>query len=156
MINMKEKILVSACLLGEKVRYDGKCQSFFHRTLQQWKAENRLVGLCPEVAGGLPIPRAPAEIQMAGRKVVTQAGEDVSALFIHGAQAALTTCQKHGIKYALLKESSPSCGSQTIYDGTFQQRKLAGEGITTELLRNHGIEVFSEKNIEELIERLKY
>jgi uncharacterized protein YbbK (DUF523 family) len=147
-----EKILVSACLLGEPVRYDGNSKLLLNETLAFWLKEGRLVGLCPEVAGGLSIPRQPAEIQPLSGKIITCDGQDVSQQFNKGAFQALKICQRHHIKFALLKETSPSCGSRSIYDGTFTKQKMLGEGVTTKLLRVNGIQVFSENNIVKLSE----
>lgn len=148
------KILVSACFLGEKVRYDGKCQSLLNETLLHWRQNKQVVSFCPEVAGGLSVPRQPAEIQGESQCIVTCDGVDVSEQFNKGAQRALKLCQQHNIGIALLKESSPSCGSTTIYDGTFTDKKINGEGVTTALLRKNGIRVFSEKNISVLIQEM--
>lgn len=149
------RILVSACFLGEKVRYDGKSKSLINKTLELWKQQKQLVGFCPEVAGGLSVPRKPAEIQQDNGFIVTCDGDDVTSQFIKGAQRTLALCQQHNIRFALLKESSPSCGSTTIYDGHFHHQKIKGEGITTALLRKNGILVYSEKTITELISAIE-
>ncbi len=153
-IVVKSKILVSACLLGENVRYDGKNQKLSHQYISLWKKQDRLLSICPEVVGGLPIPRSPAEINASQNTIINSEGNDVTEPFMRGAQQALALCKKHDIRFALLKESSPSCGSTTIYDGSFSGRKIAGEGITAALLKNNGVMVFSENNIEELIHSL--
>jgi len=145
-----EKILISACFLGERVRYNGIVQRLSSQLLQQWKTQGRLVAICPEVISGLPVPRPPAEINQSTKKVMTIESVDVTEHFTQGAQQALLLCQQHNIKFAILKESSPSCGSSTIYDGTFSQKKINGEGMTTTLLREHGIQVFCENSIENL------
>ena len=147
-----EKILVSGCFLGEKVRYDAKLVPLTNTIFKDWQSEGRLVSICPEVAGGLPIPRESAEI--IATKVITTNGVDVTDAFTTGAQRALAICLKKNIHFALLKESSPSCGSSNIYDGSFTHNKIIGQGITTALLRRHGIEVFSEDNILLLEQRL--
>ena len=146
---MKDKILVSACFLGQQVRYDGKDKTLLNPLLNQWKNEQRLVSICPEVTGGLAVPRAPAEIQE--KKVITCEGRNVTKQFLSGAEQALALCQRLNIRFALLKESSPSCGSNTIYDGTFSEIKIAGQGVCTQLLRKHGIQVFSELNLDKLV-----
>ena len=142
-------------MLGENVRYNGVTKKLEHQVLKQWQAENRFVVICPEVVGGLSTPRAPAEYNKQLDKVITTTGVDVTDAFHLGAKAALTLCQNHHIEFALLKESSPSCGSHTIYDGSFSQQKVAGAGITTQLLRKNNIRVYSEENIAELIADLK-
>jgi len=146
---MHEKILISGCFLGQKVRYDGEAKTLLNPLLNQWQREERLVSVCPEIMGGLSVPRAPAEIN--GEEVITSDGDNVTEQFISGAKQALTICQGHNIRFALLKESSPSCGSNTIYDGTFSERKIKGHGICSQLLREHGIQVFSELNMDELV-----
>lgn len=150
-------ILVSACLLGINCKYNGGNNRI--PALAELCQQGRLVPVCPEMLGGLPIPRPPAEIRggsgsavLAGKaKVVNREGNDVTAAFLRGAEETLTLARLFGAKKALLKESSPSCGSSTIYDGTFTGTKKAGEGVTTALLRSHGIEVFSEKELKKLL-----
>lgn len=149
---MNQKILVSACLLGQKVRYDGRDQGLLGTPLDRWVEEGRVVPFCPEVAGGLPVPRPPAEI--VGLRVQTEGGVDVTAAFESGARQALEVARRHSVRLAILKERSPSCGSGEIYDGTFSGTRKAGEGITTALLRSHGIEVYSEGQLDLVEARL--
>lgn len=152
-----QKILVSACLLGERVRYDGgDCRQ--SGLLAQWQRQGRLIPICPEVAGGLPVPRPPAEIVsgsadtiLRGRgSVQRQNGEDVSDAFVDGAERALALCMKHQISFAILKEGSPSCGVSRVNDGRFSGMKVEGEGVTARLLRRHGIAVLSELEVGQL------
>jgi uncharacterized protein YbbK (DUF523 family) len=141
---------VSACLLGRPVRYDGGSKPRADQILLRWQAEGRLVSCCPEVEGGLPVPRPPAEI--ASRRplrVCAVDGTDVTGSFVRGAEAALATARRHNIKMAVLKEDSPSCGSTRVYDGFFTGRSVAGSGVTTQLLERHGIRVFSEHALNE-------
>ena len=150
------KLLVSACLLGNPVRYDGEAKSIDHDGLQRLLAEDRIVPVCPEVAGGLPVPRAPAEIidgdgnaVLDGRaRVATRAGDDVSGSFVEGARQALALCHEHGITAAVLTELSPSCGSGEIYDGSFTRQRIDGSGVTAALLRRHGIAVFGHSQLD--------
>lgn len=150
------KILVSACLLGEKVRYDGSDASCQYDLLDQWKAEGRIVPFCPEIAGGFPVPRPAAEIMgqdglavIAGNgRVFDIKGQDVTGFFIEGATKALNSARKNRVKLAVLKDGSPSCGSAYIYDGSFSGIRKDGQGVTTALLERNGIRVFSEKEIE--------
>jgi len=150
-----EKILISACLVGEPVRYDGKQKRVGHLLIQEWESRGILVPFCPEVAGGLPVPRPAAQIVNGeGRDVLgqkawarTSTGEDVTRKFIHGAEAALDLVRTNAIKIAILKEKSPSCGSAWIYDGTFENRLIQGMGVTTAVLRANGVLVFSENEI---------
>ncbi|WP_390959805.1 2-thiouracil desulfurase family protein [Pseudomonas moorei] len=151
-----QKILVSRCLLGHRVRYDGGASGPFDQ-LQIWLDEGRVVPLCPEVAGGLPTPRAAAEIPggqggevLDGQaSVLTTEGEDVSAQFLSGACQALELVRQHAIRIAVLKANSPSCGNLLTYDGTFSGVKVRGEGVTAALLKRHGVQVFSELELAE-------
>ncbi|MCW8331468.1 DUF523 domain-containing protein [Photobacterium sp. SDRW27] len=144
-----EKILISACLYGHAVRYDGQDNLINHPQLETWKAQGRLVVLCPEVSGGLPTPRPPAECQPNGQ-VISIVGDDCTAAFQAGAQQAVELCRQHHIKLALLKENSPSCGSHFIYDGQFSGTKIPGQGLTAAALKDNDIQVFSEHQIDEL------
>lgn len=156
-----QKILVSRCLLGHRVRYDGGASGPFDQ-LQLWLDEGRVVPLCPEVAGGLPTPRAAAEIPggqgaqvLDGQAaVITTEGVDVSAQFLSGARQALELVQKHDIRIAVLKANSPSCGNRLTYDGTFSGVKVSGEGVTAALLKRHGVLVFSELELAEAAQAL--
>ena len=156
-----QKILVSRCLLGHRVRYDGGASGPFDQ-LQQWLDEGRVVPLCPEVAGGLPTPRAAAEIpggqgaqvHDGQALVITSEGEDVSVQFLSGAYQALELVQKHGIRIAILKANSPSCGNLLTYDGTFSGVKVGGEGVTAALLMRHGVQVFSELELPQAAQAL--
>ncbi len=148
------KILISSCFLGAPVRYNGTVKKLIHPLIELWQQQGRLLAICPEVAGGLSTPRAAAEIQPNSQLIITTEGHDVSNSFHQGANIALTLCQKHNIQLALLKESSPSCGSSLIYDGSFSNEKINGAGITTQLLRKHGIQVFSELSISALADCL--
>ena len=125
-----EKILISACLLGERVRYHGGDARLEHPILRRWQEEGRLVPLCPEVTGGLTTPRPAAEITVTpeGRRVLTAAGQDVTGAFERGAEAAANACAAHGIRIAILKDGSPSCGSRSIYDGSFSGRRVGRPG----------------------------
>lgn len=157
-----EKILVSRCLLGHRVRYDGGASGPYDQ-LRHWLDEGRIVALCPEVAGGLPTPRAAAEIPggQGGQvldghaAVITTDGEDVSAQFLSGAYQALEQVREHGIRIAVLKANSPSCGNLLTYDGTFSGVKVSGEGVTAALLKRHGVQVFSELELVEAAAALK-
>ncbi|PAU53950.1 purine-nucleoside phosphorylase [Pseudomonas sp. PIC25] len=150
-----QKILVSRCLLGHRVRYDGGAHGPFD-LLERWQREGRVVALCPEVAGGLSTPRPPAEIPggqggqvLDGeRPVLTVDGEDVSAAFLDGARQALELVRAQGIRIAVLKARSPSCGNRENYDGSFSGVKVSGEGVTAALLRREGVQVFSEEELD--------
>jgi len=140
-----EKILVSSCLLGEQVRYNGGAATSDDPLLRRWQAEGRAVSFCPEVAGGLGTPRPRAE--RVGVRVLTEHGDDVSAAYARGAELALETARKHRIRVAVLKDGSPSCGSSVVHDGTFSGRQVRGAGATTDALRAAGVAVFSERQI---------
>jgi uncharacterized protein YbbK (DUF523 family) len=142
-----KKVLVSACLLGEPVRYDGKDKRVASEILARWIAEGRVVPVCPEVEGGLPVPRPPAERQADGR-IVDVNGRDVSAEFAAGAARAVALAHEHAVVVAVLKEGSPSCGSSLVGDGTFGGVKVKGSGATTQALRALGVQVFSELELE--------
>ena len=145
-----ERILISACLLGDRVRYHGGDARCEHPTLRSWQDEGRLVPLCPEVTGGLATPRPAAEITVTpeGRRVLTATGTDVTRAFERGADAAARACAAHGIRIAILKDGSPSCGSRSIHDGTFSGRQVDGEGVTATRLRAAGVRIFSEFEID--------
>jgi len=143
-----EKILISACLVGDKTKYDG--HSNYNDKIKLLLEKYELVPFCPEVEGGLPTPRKPSE--RVKDRVKMENGKDVTKNFQTGAELALNICLYLGIKTAILKDNSPSCGSTEIYDGTFSHKLIKGEGVTTELLRRKGIRVLSEKDIDSLLE----
>lgn len=143
------QILISACLLGERVRYDGKINKLENQLLEQWLAEERLLSVCPEICGGLPTPRPAAEIQLDGT-VKTPTATDVSAAFQKGAEQTLALALQFNIKVAVLTEKSPSCGSKQIYNGRFERTLIDGQGLTTQLLRAHGIQVFNQFELDKV------
>ena len=160
---MTGKILISACLMGQPVRYNGSARPLLHEAVARWKAEGRLVVFCPELAGGFSVPRPAAEIAGARdgnavldgvARVVERSGRDVSDGFVEGARRALEIAQANGCRHALLIDGSPSCGSGFLYDGSFSGRRHAGEGVTAALLRRHGIAVFSDLEVDRLAEAL--
>nr|WP_300094249.1 DUF523 domain-containing protein [Sedimentibacter sp.] len=136
--------IVSACLCGENCRYDGR--STLSEKVRKLVDEGKAIMVCPEVEGGLPIPRHPCEIR--DNKIVNTQNEDKTEEFISGAEKVLKIAEKHNIKKAILKEKSPSCGSSFIYDGTFSRKLIKGQGITTRLLRENGIEVKSDEEFD--------
>ena len=139
---MKKKALISSCLLGVDCRYDGKNNRLSEDTLRRLNEEYELIPVCAEVYGGLTTPRIPSE--RVGDKVLSKEGADVTAQFQKGAGAVLYIAQTLGAELAILKENSPSCGSGTVYDGTFSGRLVPGDGVTAELLKAHGICVIGE------------
>ena len=144
---MKEKLLISACLLGENCKYNGG--NNYNAAVEALKERCDFVPVCPEQDGGLPTPRTPSE-RLRGR-VVSKDGKDVTAQFTKGAQLALEAALENGCKTALLKERSPSCGCGTIYDGSFSGTVVPGDGVTAELLKQHGITIYGESQITELM-----
>lgn len=152
------KILISACLLGENVKYNGENNRIEHPLIKRWQLEGRLIAICPEKEGGLPVPRDPVEIQegegadvLEGRsQAKTRDGHDLSSAFLKGAGAALMLAAQHNVKVAILKEQSPSCGCNRIYDGTFTGSLKPGMGITARLLEQNGIHPFSENQLDDL------
>lgn len=160
------KILISSCLLGEDVRYDGNNSSIafdpkFSFSLKELfmdiLCENEIYSFCPEVAGGLGIPRIPAEIIKNNKPFIVknQDGTDVTMNFLLGAKKALDICVEENIKVALLKANSPSCGNIRIYDGTFTNQLVDGQGLTARLLSENGIEVFNETQLKDLKKFIK-
>ena len=143
-----KNVLISACLYGEKCRYDGK-DNFLSR-LDEIKKICNLIPVCPEVMGGLSTPRNPSEI--VGGKVIMNDGTDVTKEYEKGAEITLKTALENGCKVALMKAKSPSCGVGKIYDGTFSRTLVDGDGVTVRLLKENGITVFNETQIDELIE----
>ena len=152
-----ERVLVSACLLGAKVRYHGGDARVEHPVLRRWRDEGRIGAVCPERDGGLPTPRPPAEIVGGAgghgvwkriALVQTRDGGDVTANFVHGAEAALAAARDAHIRVAVLKDGSPSCGTTFSYDGTFTGARVGVPGVTAALLQQHGIRVFSDNEID--------
>ena len=141
------KILVSACLLGEPCRYDGKSKP--SEAIRALAEQHTLIPICPEVMGGLRTPRSPSEIQPDGR-VVNREGADVSENYLRGAEIALKMAREHGCTLAILKEKSPSCGNREVYDGSFSGKLIPGQGICARLLEANGIRVIGESEIGEL------
>ena len=152
-----ELVLTSACLLGAACRYDG--QSCPDKDLGRLAAHGSVIPVCPEVSGGLPTPRLPAEIEKAhagldgtavleGRTRVLQSdGTDVTPQFIAGARAALAAARRYGIRRAILKANSPSCGAGRIHEGLFGGTLVPGDGVTAALLKRAGLQVITEEEL---------
>ncbi|MEZ5667095.1 MAG: DUF523 domain-containing protein [Alphaproteobacteria bacterium] len=158
-----DRILISACLLGRPVRYDGRGRALADPLLARWMAEGRLVPLCPEVAAGLPTPRPAAEIEpggdadavLAGAATVRDgAGSDVGEAFRRGAAIALATARAEACRFALLTDGSPSCGTAFVHDGRFAGTRVPGRGVVAALLAADGIRVFAETEIATLAKAL--
>jgi uncharacterized protein YbbK (DUF523 family) len=146
---MKEKLLISACLLGRACRYDGRSVKAVDFDALSEKYE--LIPICPEVDGGLPTPRTPSE--RIGDRVMMRDGTDVTGNYLRGAEHAYSECLSHGASVALLKERSPSCGKGRIYDGTFSGTLTERDGVTAEYLMARGVRVFGESEIEKLLDK---
>ncbi len=144
------KILVSACLLGENCKYNGK--NNLNEKVISLQEKCILIPICPEVLGNLPTPRIPSEV--CGEEVFDREGKNVTKNFQTGAYKALQTALNNHIHYALLKEKSPSCGVKYRYDGTFTGTVIEDSGITTKILQEHNIKVFSELEIDELLKEI--
>ena len=144
---MKEKLLISACLLGRACRYDGRSVKAVDVAALEEKYE--LVPVCPEVDGGLPTPRTPSE--RIGDRVMMRDGRDVTENYLAGAVSSYERCVSGDIKLALLKERSPSCGKGRIYDGSFSGTLTDRDGVCAEYLMERGITVYGESEIEKLL-----
>ena len=142
-----ERILISACLVGDNVKYNGgnNLSPKIEKLLEKYE----LVPFFPEVEGGLPTPRHPAEQR--GEQVVNDIDEDVTENFERGAELAYNICLYLKIKTAILKERSPSCGVHQIYDGSFSHKVIPGMGVTAAYLKRKGIKVYSEDEIDSLL-----
>ncbi len=139
----KEKILVSACLLGVNCKYDG--ENNINEKVLEYIKDKEVIPICPEIYGGLKTPRTPSEILK--DKVMTKDNIDVTKEYRKGAEETLYLAKLFNVKNALLKAKSPSCGNKEIYDGSFTKNKIKGMGITAKLLKENGIEILSEEEI---------
>lgn len=143
-----KKVLVSECLYGGKiVRYDGGDTTEKDARFRKWKEEGRLVPVCPEVFGGLHTPR-PDSQRVSPTKVMAQTGEDVTKEYTLGAKEALRLAKENDVAFCIMKLDSPSCGSKYIYDGTFTDTKVPGQGLAVAYLRSEGFQVFSEEDLD--------
>ena len=143
-----EKILISACLIGDKVKYDGK--SNYNPLVKELLQYYELVPVCPEVLGGLTTPRTPSERK--GDIVIDKNGNNVTKYFIKGRNDVINIVKYLHIKKAILKENSPSCGVNSIYDGNFNHKYIKGSGILTEELKALGVKCYNEDEIKVLID----
>ncbi len=141
------KILVSACLMGLNCRYNGI--GVVAEGIRELMKEHQLIPVCPEIFGGMPTPRDPAEQR--DNRVFTSAGEDVTEPYTKGAEEVVRLAKLYGCTLAILKERSPSCGYGTIYDGSFSHTRIDGNGVTAGRLAEEGLRIIGESRIEELI-----
>ncbi|MDD7182693.1 DUF523 domain-containing protein [Peptostreptococcus porci] len=148
------KIIVSGCLLGNNCKYNGG--NNYNENVVKFLENKDYIVICPEEMGKLTIPRVPSEIQYSKTadevlkneaKVLSKNGDDVTKYFIDGANKALEIAKRNNCKLAILKDGSPSCGSNYIYDGNFEGKKIYGKGVCARLLENNGIEVISEYDV---------
>ena len=148
---MKEKLLISACLCGQNTKYNGG--NNLSPRIQEIYDNFEVYLICPESQGGLSTPRNPSE--NIGDKVYSNTGLDVTEEFNRGAEIAVEVARNNNIKYALLKESSPSCGSNLVYDGTFSGVKIPGQGVAAKKLIQAGLIIFNENQIDDLLSIIK-
>ena len=155
----KEKILASACLLGECVRHDAERLRITDQRIFQWGREKRFVPICPECMAGMLVPRQPIEIEPGKTaqdvlnhqaRVMTKDGQDITEDLLFGIEAAVGMAKRNHCRVALLKQNSPSCGTRRVYDGTFTGQKIDGMGLLAVLLKQEGIAVFDETQIDQL------
>jgi uncharacterized protein YbbK (DUF523 family) len=158
--------MVSSCLLGQRIRFNGLDAPSDKTILGRWQEEGRLVPFCPELAAGFPVPRPPAEtvggdgrlVLIGQAQVFEDTGADVTGQFVEGANKALAVAKKNQVQIAILTDGSPSCGSTYVYDGQFTGETIAGQGVTAALLEQNGVRVFNEDQIADalqLLERLE-
>ena len=145
----QKSLLISACLYGSHCKYNGGANTLPEETLSALKKHYRLVPVCPEVAGGLPVPRMPAERQ--GERIINSADIDVTEPYCKGAETALRLAGKFNCCAALLKHRSPSCGNSMIYDGSFTSTLIKGRGTAAEILMKEGIPVYNENELNEIL-----
>ena len=144
----KIKVLISACLLGDNVKYSGGNNLTPELVTLLEKYNVKIVKICPECFAGLPIPRVPSEIR--GDKVYGKDGRDITKEFLVGAEKTYQVAKNKEIDFAILKERSPSCGNSYIYDGSFSGKVIQGQGLTVRKLNEENIVIFSEENLEEI------
>ena len=137
-------ILVSSCLVGKPCKYNGK--SNYNERVVEFLMNKDFILICPETLGGLSAPRAPGEIR--GERVIDAEGKDLTSFFRQGAEIVLKKAREYEADLCILKESSPSCGVHTVYDGTFSGKKIKGQGLTARLLSENGFKIISEKDID--------
>ena len=148
----KPKLLISSCLLGQNVKYDGTNNCLDKEILKEIQNKFELFDFCPEVSGGLETPRIPCEIiSQNPLKIINKIGDDKTIYFKNGANLTLELCKKENIKLSLLKANSPSCSNKQIYDGTFTSTKIDELGVTAKLLKENKIEVYNESQIKDFL-----
>ena len=155
----KEKILASACLLGERVRFDGQVLKISDERIFKWAKEKRFIPICPETMSGLMVPRVPCEIEpdktaqdvIDGKaKIISQEGRDYTEDYLFGAQVCVNLAKRNNIRIAILKQRSPSCGTKQIHDGHFGSNLVDGMGVAALRLQQAGVNVFDETQLDEV------
>lgn len=141
------KILVSSCLYGDCVRYDAVLTECTDPRFLKWKEQGRFIKICPEVFGGLSVPRP--DSQRVADRVMTRTGEDVTEAYETGAAETVRLVRENNVIFAIMKQRSPSCGSRIIYDGSFTGVKIPGEGVAVQRLREAGFQVFGEDELDQ-------
>ncbi len=155
----KEKLLASACLLGERVRFDGQVLKISDERIFKWAKEKRFIPICPETMSGLMVPRVPCEIEPGktaqdvidgNAKIISQEGRDYTEDYLFGAQVCVNLAKRNNIRIAILKQRSPSCGTKQIHDGHFGPNLVDGMGIAALMLQQAGVHVFDETQLDEV------
>ncbi len=143
-----DRYAVSLCLMGENCKYSGG--NNYAPKVIEFLADKKVIGICPEIAGGLSIPREPCEINEDNgtRRVITLSGKELTDSFLKGARDSLKLLCENNVKYAILKSGSPSCGYGRIYDGSFTGQSIDENGIAAELFMQNGIEIFTEEDFK--------
>lgn len=144
-----QNVLISACLLGVDCKYNGSNNKLDDEIIHSLKDKYNLIPVCPEIMGGLPTPRNPVEIK--DGKVFDYDGEEFTKEFEKGSDEVLKLAKLYDATIAILKENSPSCGTNYIYDGTFNHQKIKGMGIAAHKLSKENIKLFSEENVKILL-----
>lgn len=144
-----DKIAVSACLVGKNTKYNGG--NNYNQCVIEFLKDKDYILICPEVFGGLPTPRHPSEI--INNKVINKVKDDVTSNFIDGANKAFKMLIDNNVTTLILKSNSPSCGYKKIYDGTFSGKLIDGNGIFTELALKHNLKIYTEKDIEKILNK---
>ena len=142
------KIGISSCLLGIQCKYNGG--SNYNEDIIRLKEKYEIIPICPEVLGGLSIPRVPSEI--VNNKVINQEGIDVTNNYNQGALKALQILKENNVNVVILKSKSPSCGKGEVYDGTFSHTLIKGNGVTTQLFLDNNITIYNEHNYKDLLD----
>jgi uncharacterized protein YbbK (DUF523 family) len=144
-------IIVSACLLGENCRYDGK--NCFNQEIYEFVKNKKVVKVCPEVFSGFGTPRTPIEIikYVNNIKVISKDGKDVTKRIINGCKECFDSLKGENIEYAILKSKSPTCGFGKVYDGSFNGRIINGNGVFAEMLKQNGIKIYNENNYKTIL-----